>query len=134
MLQLISDAIKESYEKPWEEIDRDGLKKRLDELLESPLGTDDKDFVRMRNGLANKKDCILTFLDNQNVPFDNNASERAIRPTKTKLKVAGLFRSNDGAESYAIIHSILDTAKKQGVSLFDELQAIAQRKPSLLSL
>lgn len=134
MLQLINDAIKEPYEKPWEEIDRDGLKKRLDELLEAPLGTDDKDFVRMRNGLANKKDCILTFLDNQNVPFDNNASERAIRPTKTKLKVAGLFRSNDGAESYAIIHSILDTTKKQGVSLFDELQAIAQRKPSLLSL
>ena len=134
MRQLIVDAIKQYHERPWEEIDREGLKKRLDELLETPLGTDDKDFVRMRNALASKKDFIFSFLDSPDIPFDNNASERAIRPTKTKLKVAGLFRSKAGAESYAIIHSVLDTAKKQGVSLFNELQAIAQKQPSSLTL
>ena len=134
MRQLIVDAIKQFHERPWEEIDRDGLKKRLDELLEKPLETDDKDFVRMRNALASKKDFIFSFLDSPDIPFDNNASERAIRPTKTKMKVAGLFRSNAGAESYAIIHSVLDTAKKQGVSLFNELHAIAQEKPSSLTL
>lgn len=134
MLNLINDAMRQRREKPWEEIDWEGLRTRLDELLEKPLGTEDKEFVRMRNGLASKKDYIFTFLDNPDVPYDNNASERAVRPTKTKQKVAGLFRTFLGAEAYAVIHSIIDTAKKQMVSPFNELQLIAQLKPSMLEL
>lgn len=134
MLSLITDAMKQRREKPWEEIDREGLRKRLDELLDRPLGTEDKEFVGMKNGLANKKDYIFTFLDNPDVPYDNNASERAVRPAKTKQKVAGLFRTFLGADAYAVIHSIIDTAKKQEVSPFKELQLIAQLKPSMLAL
>lgn len=134
MLDLIAVAMKQRREKPWDEIDREGLRKRLDELLESPLGTEDKEFVGMRNGLASKKDCIFTFLDNPDVPYENNASERAVRPAKTKQKVAGLFRTFLGAEAYAVMHSIIDTAKKQAVSPFNELQLIAQLKPSMLKL
>lgn len=134
MLQLITDVMKERREKPWDGIDRKGLRKRLDELLDRPLGTEDKEFVRMKNGLASKKDYLFTFLDNPDVPYDNNASERAVRPAKTKLKVAGLFRTFLGAEAYAVIHSIIDTAKKQAVSPFKELQMIAQLKPSMLNL
>ena len=88
----------------------------------------------MRNGLANKKDSIFTFLDNPDVPYDNNASERAVRPAKTKQKVAELFRTFLGAEAYAVMYSIIDTAKKQAVSPFNELQLIAQLKPSMLKL
>ena len=134
MLQLITDAMKERREKAWDQIDRQGLRKRLDELLDSPLGTEDKEFVGMKNGLASKKDYLFTFLDNPDVPYDNNASERAVRPAKTKLKVAGLFRTFLGAEAYAVIHSIIDTAKKQAISPFNELQMIAQLKPSMLTL
>lgn len=134
MLDLITDAMRQRREKPWDEIDRKRLRKRLDELLDSPLGTEDKEFVGMRNGLASKKDYILTFLDNPDVPYENNASERAIRPAKTKQKVAGLFRTFPGAEAYAVLHSIIDTAKKQAVSPFNELQLIARQKPSMLIL
>ena len=134
MLQLITDAMKERRDKPWDEIDRQGLRERLGKLLDSPLGTEDKEFVGMKNGLASKKDYLFTFLDNPDVPYDNNASERAVRPAKTKQKVAGLFRTFLGAEAYAIIHSIIDTAKKQAVSPFNELQMIAQLKPSMLTL
>ena len=134
MLSLITEAMRQRRERSWGEIGRDCLRKRLEELLENPLGTEDKDFVRMRNGLASKKDYIFTFLDNPDVPYDNNASERAVRPAKTKLKVAGLFRTFLGAEAYAVIHSIIDTAKKQAVSPFNELQLIAQLKPSMLKL
>lgn len=72
--------------KAWDEIDREGLKKRLDELLDGPLGTEDKEFTGMQKGLSGKKDYIFTFLDNPDVPYDNNASERAVRPAKTKQK------------------------------------------------
>lgn len=134
MLCLIKDAMKQRREKSWEEIDRKGLRKRLDKLLDSPLGTDDKEFVRMRNGLASKKEYIFAFLDNPDVPYENNSSERAVRLAKTKMKVAGLFRTFLGADAYAVIHFIIDTAKKQSLSPFNELQLIAQLKPSLLTL
>lgn len=66
--------MKQRREKAWDVIDRDGLRKRLNELLDRPLGTDDKEFTRMKNGLSNKKDYIFTFLDNPDVPYDNNLS------------------------------------------------------------
>ena len=72
----------------WEEIDSKGLKKRLDELLDGPLGTDDKEFTGRQKGLSGKKDYIFAFLDNPDVPYDNNARERAVRPAKTKQQVA----------------------------------------------
>ncbi|MEY8687011.1 transposase [Bacteroides sp. AN502(2024)] len=60
---------------------------------------------------------IFTFLNNLNVPYDNNVTERAVRPAKTKQKVTGLFRTFLSAEAYAAIHSIV-TAQKQTISLF----------------
>lgn len=134
MLDLITDAMRQRREKAWGEIDRERLRSQLDELLDRPLGTDDKEFTGMKKGLSSKKDYIFTFLDNPDVPYDNNASERAVRPAKTKQKVAGLFRTFLGAEAYAVIHSIIDTAKKQEMSPFGELQLIAQLKPSMLTL
>jgi transposase len=134
MLELITDAMKQRKEKAWDEIDRVGLKKRLDNLLDKPIRTKDKEFVRMKNGLSNKKDYIFTFLDDPDVPYENNASERAVRPAKTKQKVTGLFRTFTGAEAYSIMHSIIDSAKKQILSPFNELQLISQLKPSQLKL
>ena len=50
------------------------------------------------------------------------------------MKVAGLFRTFSEAETYAVLHSIIDTAKKQAMSPFLGLQLIAQIKPSMVKL
>ncbi|MEZ5478633.1 MAG: IS66 family transposase [Thiolinea sp.] len=42
--------------------------------------------------LRDFKDSVLLFLQRFDVPFDNNLAERAVRPVKVKLKVAGGFR------------------------------------------
>ena len=52
------------------------------------------------------------------MPPDNNASERAVRNMKVKIKVSGLFRSKQGADDYAILRSAVDTAIKQDLSPF----------------
>jgi len=63
-------------------------------------------------GRKENKDIILTFLYHQNVPPDNNASERAIRNVKVKSKVSGQFRTEKGATRFAILRSVIDTTRK----------------------
>ena len=74
--------------------------------------------------LRKLKDAVFTFLYDQNVPYDNNGSERAIRKTKIKMKVSQAFRSENGADAFAILHSIMDTAKKNNQSPFLALKTI----------
>lgn len=54
----------------------------------------------------------------------DNASERGIRKIKVKQKVSGCFRTDDGADIFAKIHSIAETAKKNGNSKFEAILAI----------
>ena len=67
---------------------------------------------------------ITHFVHNFDVPFDNNQAERDIRNVKNKQKVAGSFRSDEGVKGFAKISSIIGTAVKQGLSVFDTLKGI----------
>lgn len=59
----------------------------------------------------------LRFLTDFEVPFDNNGSERDVRFAKSKMKI-GCFRSEEGAENYARIASLISTLKKQGINVY----------------
>ena len=74
--------------------------------------------------LTKARDKIFTFLLYPNVPPDNNASERAIRNIKVKLKVSGQFKSEQGAKDYATLRSIVDTARKRGMNEFEVIRDI----------
>lgn len=103
---------------------------KLDELMDNiPIVDDEtrqktlKDFIL---NLAPKKEYLLTFLTHPAVSADNNASERAVRPVKTKMKVSGQFKTLDGAASYVSLHSIVQTARKNNRDPFVALARIAQ--------
>ena len=70
------------------------------------------------------EDKIFTFLLDENIPPDNNGSERAIRNIKVKQKVSGQFKSEDGAKDYANLRSIVDTSRKRGLNEFKALRDI----------
>jgi transposase len=74
-------------------------------------------------------DKVFTFLHHENVPPDNNGSERAIRNVKVKQKVSGQFKSQKGARQYAVGRSIIDTANKQGKNVHQVLVQIALLVP-----
>lgn len=74
-----------------------------------------------RDRLCKLKTHITTCLRNREVPPTNNMSERALRSTKVKMRVSSLFRTFDGAQDYAILRSIIDTAILQGKHPFDAL-------------
>ena len=69
------------------------------------------------------KDSVCLFIHDFKVPFDNNQAERDVRNVKTKIKVAGCFRTDKGAQDYLDIMSFLSTGQKHEISVFDALTA-----------
>lgn len=81
------------------------------------------------NRLNKYKSNHLMFLEDFNMPFDNNLSERDLRHIKTKLKVSGGFRSNIGQESYLNIKSIFSTCTKRGLNVFETTRNLFENIP-----
>ena len=73
---------------------------------------------------------VLRFLSDPMVPFTDNLAERDGRMMKLRQKISGGFRSVDGAEDFAVIRSLLATARKQG---WDLLQALTSRPDRLIA-
>ncbi len=71
--------------------------------------------------LTKHQDAVLAFAFHTEVPFSNNQAERDIRPTKTKMKVSGCFRTHYGVEIYARIQSFISTVRKLQFNPFNEL-------------
>ena len=64
------------------------------------------------------------------VPHHNNDSEAAIRILKVKTKVSGGFRTQNGADEFAVFHSIVETAKRNFKSKYKTLhQLIVEEQP-----
>lgn len=66
------------------------------------------------------KEQILYFLKDFKVPATNNQVETDQRNIKIKQKI-GKFRSESGAEIYAIIRSCINTYKKYGINVYRAL-------------
>jgi len=73
--------------------------------------------------LSTRRQDVLRFLVDPTVPFTNNLAERDGRMMKLRQKISGGFRSIDGAKDFAIIRSVLSTARKQGWNLLQTLTA-----------
>ena len=55
------------------------------------------------------------------MPFTNNQAGRDIRMIKLRQKIYGCFRTDTGAQTFAILRTVLSTARKQGWNIFDAL-------------
>ena len=79
--------------------------------------------------MQNHQTEILLFLTNPLVPFDNNLAERDIRMPKLKMKISGLFRSENGALAFSRIRSYVSTMQKNEISIIDGLMKAAIGEP-----
>ena len=72
------------------------------------------------------------------VPATNNLGERDLRPLKLKQKISGNFRTREGAQDFAILISVVETARKQGWNALEtlgtETSDLLTRLDSLVSL
>jgi transposase len=76
---------------------------------------------RLRTRYRGHREHLFVFLRCPGVPPDNNACERALRPSVIHRKVTNGFRSEWGAHAYAALATIIETAKLQGHGVFDAL-------------
>jgi transposase len=71
--------------------------------------------------LSERRQDVLRFLTDADVPFTNNQAERDGRMMKVKQKISGGFRSEEGANIFVTIRSLISTAKKQGWNILETL-------------
>jgi transposase len=71
--------------------------------------------------LSSRKQDVLRFLTDPSVPFTNNLAERDGRMMKLRQKISGGFRAENGAKDFAVIRSVLSTARKQGWNMLRTL-------------
>jgi hypothetical protein len=104
----------------------DEILRSFGDLINEPINSALKEVIPFHKRMVKYADFVFNFLQYEDVPPDNNGSERAIRNFKTKLKFNGLFRSDEGAERFAIIRSVIDTAIKNNRNPLHITRLIAQ--------
>ena len=121
---LLQQAVHERNENPQAVIDKQPWLLRLDVLLMENLEHMAEQFRQLKKGLIKCRDYIFNFLENPAIPPDNNASERGIRKVKIKMKNSGTFRSDQGADAFLDLLSIVETTKKHNNSPYAAIHAL----------
>jgi regulator of replication initiation timing len=71
-----------------------------------------------------KKKRLLCFLDHPGIPIENNRAERDLREVVILRKISGGTKSVEGDRSFERHMSIIQTAHKQGLNVFDTVHGL----------
>ncbi len=107
------------------------LDRRLDRVLAT--GSVTKAGKTLRKRLAHDRAHLFVFVTDRDVPYTNNVSERALRPSVIFRKVTNGFRSDWGAETYAAFRSVVSTATANQKSALADIRAVLSAPPPLAS-
>lgn len=77
----------------------------------------------------NQEDYLRVFLSDGNIPMDNNYAEQAIRPFTLGRKNFVLIESSNGAKASAILYSLVETAKANGLNTFEYFNLLLTEIP-----
>jgi len=103
-----------------------------------------KNYTKEKAQYYNNERCLITrlkeFVDDHlrfttdfRIDFTNNLAERGLRKLKTKLKIAGGFRSLRFAKYYCNAISIIDTCKKQNMNIGKTIKNIFMGKKKIFA-
>ena len=88
------------------------INKAVDKLLEGSKKKNGK-LESFKARMRKRRESLFRYLEDPTIPPDNNGSERAIRNVKVKSKVSGMFKTDLGADQFAVIRSVIDTFIKR---------------------
>ncbi len=112
------------YERKYDEIIEKGL---VENKSTSSKYLRDKEKAVLKRLVKYKKN-YLNYIHDFELPFDDNLSERDLRPAKLKKKVSGCHRAYEGLKNYCNIRTIISTCIKQGLDYFKVLKNIISSK------
>jgi hypothetical protein len=141
--RLVKDML--SLKKRWHELDDAAytrracrLEDRLETLARAHAADAEPDARRLAARLLRHRRELTPFLWDEKLDGTNNAAERALRPAVVMRKITGGSRSERGAHAWAVLASVVQTARQQGRDAAQTLKELmarhwAGREPGLLT-
>ena len=126
-VQLISHGHRPQTSGQYHENEDKDAEDQNEKTLSESLTHLNEEFESFRKGILKVENYLFTFLTDPHVPYDNNASERGARKIKIKQEVSGCFWTDGGADDLAKLHSIAETAMKNGNSKFNAIHAVVKQ-------
>lgn len=128
----------------FEEVEYKEAKDKYLRLLEIWQKEHKRDYTKEKSQYYNNERCLIArlkeFVDDHlrfttdfRIDFTNNLAERGLRKIKTKLKIAGGFRSLRFAKYYCNAISIIDTCKKQNMNIGETIKNIFMGKKKIFA-
>ena len=103
---------------------------RVDALIESYSSSKERNCARLLKRLRREKGMLFTFLEEQGVDWNNNAAERALRPSVVIRKITYGNQSEEGAHAHAVLMSVKETCGLRGENFFDDAMGYLARPTS----
>jgi transposase len=111
---------------------RGDLDRRLNRLLSGPSPTN-KPARRLFRAMRRDRDDLFRFVTRRDVPYTNNACERALRPSVIFRKVTNCFRAEWSAKVYAAAATVMATGRLHGLTALEALRAALAGVPIMQS-
>ena len=77
----------------------------------------------------NQEEYLRKFLDDGNIPMDNNYAEQAIRPFTLGRKNFVIIESDKGAKASAVLYSLVETAKANQLNTYKYFELLLTEIP-----
>jgi hypothetical protein len=106
---------------------RGRLHAELDRLLAGDFT--DADNARLAKRLRKHRDHLLRFLDHEGLDATNNLAERELRPAVIARKLSAGNRTEAGAETHAVLASVLQTCRRRGRDVLGAVVALLRHGP-----
>jgi transposase len=118
--RILKDAIRIADEKDHGERPRAKarLEARVDALVSSYSSSKERNCARLLKRLRRERDMLFTFLEEE-VDWNNNAAERALRPSVVIRKITYGNQSDEGAHAHAVLMSVKETCGLRKENFFD---------------
>lgn len=112
----IPASIRQAFEDEFDKIIEEAKLESPDWILAGKKKSQDANLLRR---IIIRKEAVLRFMHNLDVPFTNNQAERDLRMAKVRQKISGCFISLETANVYARIRGFISTLKKQGLNILE---------------
>jgi transposase len=103
------------------------LQTKLDELLK--IVPETKPGQKLQRLIKRFRQNLFVFVTHRDIPPTNNGSEQALRPCVVFRKVTNCFRSRWGADLYADVRSVIETARRRGIGILKAIRRTLNGDP-----